>query len=137
MWCGAISCLITIFSPFAHLTREGVIQKKYLLLADKARNKGMVWNNVRYDKKFAILVLQLRSLDSVHTYRVHFFRIDGNRILFFACPQEPQACVWTVMGTQKPTYEPYGNGPQTVQNRAKNTSNVHRSSHSYAHTIIQ
>ena len=29
-----------------------------------------------------------------------------------------------------------GNGPQTVQNRAKNTSNLHRSSHSYAHTII-
>ena len=27
-------------------------------------------------------------------------------------------------------------GPQTVQNRAKNTSNLHRSSHSYAHTII-
>ena len=25
---------------------------------------------------------------------------------------------------------------KTVQNRAKNTSNVHRSSHSYAHTII-
>ena len=34
------------------------------------------------------------------------------------------------------TYEPYGDGPQTVQKRAKNTSNVHRSSHSYAHTII-
>ena len=27
-------------------------------------------------------------------------------------------------------------GPQVVQNRAKNTSNVHRSSHSYAHTMI-
>jgi hypothetical protein len=24
----------------------------------------------------------------VHTYRVHFFPIDGDRILFFACPQE-------------------------------------------------
>ena len=44
--------------------------------------------------------------------------------------------MWTVIGTQKPTYESYGNGPQTVQNGAKNTSNVHRSSHSYAHTII-
>ena len=49
---------------------------------------------------------------------------------------KPHTCVCTVIGTQKPTYEPYGNGPQTVQNRAKNSSNVHRSSHSYAHTII-
>ena len=32
--------------------------------------------------------LQYRSLYSVHTYRVHFFPIDGDRILFFACPQE-------------------------------------------------
>ena len=56
MWCGAISCLITVFSAFAHLTLEGVIQRKYLLLAHKARNKGMVWNNVRYEKKISILV---------------------------------------------------------------------------------
>ena len=27
-------------------------------------------------------------------------------------------------------------GTQTVQNSARNTSNLHRSSHSYAHTII-
>ena len=48
----------------------------------------------------------------------------------------PQTCVWTVIGDQNPTYEPYGYGAQKVQKRAKNTSNLHRSSHSYAHTII-
>ena len=32
--------------------------------------------------------LQYRSLDFVHTYGVHFFPIDGDRILFFACRQE-------------------------------------------------
>ena len=47
-----------------------------------------------------------------------------------------KTCVRTVLGTQKLTYEPYGNGPQRVQKRAKNTSNVHRSSHSYAHSIM-
>ena len=31
--------------------------------------------------------LQYRSLYSVHTYRVRFFPIDGDPILFFACPQ--------------------------------------------------
>ena len=32
--------------------------------------------------------MQYRSLDFVHTYGVHFFPIDGDRILFFACRQE-------------------------------------------------
>ena len=31
---------------------------------------------------------------------------------------------------------PYGYGAQKVQKRAKNTSNLHRSSHSYARSII-
>ena len=48
----------------------------------------------------------------------------------------PQTCVWTVIGDQNPTYEPYGYGAQKVQKRAKNTSNLHRSSHSYARSII-
>ena len=37
---------------------------------------------------------------------------------------------------QNPAYEPYGYGAQKVQKRAKNTSKLHCSSHSYAHTII-
>ena len=41
-------------------------------------------NSKRQPCKF----LQYRSLYSVHTYRVHFFPIDGDRILFFACRQE-------------------------------------------------
>ena len=41
MWCGARSCLITVFSPFAHPTSKGVIHRKYLLLAHKARSNGM------------------------------------------------------------------------------------------------
>ena len=44
MWCGAISCSITVISSFAHLTRKGVVERKYLLLAHKARNKGMTKN---------------------------------------------------------------------------------------------
>ena len=36
-----MSCSITVFSPFAHPTSEGVIHRKYLLLAHKARNNGM------------------------------------------------------------------------------------------------
>ena len=32
--------------------------------------------------------MQLRSLDSVHTYRVHLFPIYGDQILIFACPKE-------------------------------------------------
>ena len=47
-----------------------------------------------------------------------------------------KTCVWTVIGDQNPTYEPYGYGAQKVQKRAKNTSNLHRSSHSYARSII-
>ena len=47
----------------------------------------------------------------------------------------PGTCVWTVIGDQNPTYEPYGYGAQKVQKRAKNTSNLHRSSHSYARSI--
>ena len=47
----------------------------------------------------------------------------------------PQTCVWTVIGDQNPTYEPYGYGAQTLQKRAKNTSNLHRSSHYYARII--
>ena len=57
----------------------------------------------------------------------------------FKCLQNhpmPQTCVWTVIGDQNPTYEPYGYGAQKVQKRAKNTSNLHRSSHSYARSII-
>ena len=48
----------------------------------------------------------------------------------------PQTCVRTVIGDQNPTYEPYGYGAQKVQKQAKKTSSLHRSSHSYAHTII-
>ena len=50
MWCGAISCSITVFSRFAHHTWEGVIQRKYLLLAYKARNKGIkgMTRNLQY-----------------------------------------------------------------------------------------
>ena len=47
----------------------------------------------------------------------------------------PQTCVWTVIGDQNPTYEPYGYGAQKVQKRAKNTSALQRSSHSYARSI--
>ena len=47
-----------------------------------------------------------------------------------------QTSVWTVIGAQNPTYEPYGYGAQKVQKRAKNTSNLHRSSHSHARSII-
>ena len=32
--------------------------------------------------------MQLRSLDSVHTYRVGFFPTDRHGVLIFACPQE-------------------------------------------------
>ena len=76
-------------------------------------------------------------------YIVHPMLVPGVSYCFsypaFKCLQYhpmPQTCVCTVIGTQKLIYEPYGNGPQTVQNRAKNTSNVHRSYHSYAHPII-
>ena len=48
----------------------------------------------------------------------------------------PQTCVWTVIGDQNPTYEPYRYGAQEVPKRAKKTSNLHRSSHSYARSII-
>ena len=48
----------------------------------------------------------------------------------------PQTCVRTVIGYENPTYEPYGYGAQKVQKRTKNTSNVHRSSHCYARSII-
>ena len=44
--------LFTLRSPYPGRPNT----KQILLLAHKARNKGMVWNNVRYDKKFAILV---------------------------------------------------------------------------------
>ena len=47
----------------------------------------------------------------------------------------PQTCVWTVIDDQNPTYEPYGYGAQKVQKRAKNTSNLHRSSRSCARSI--
>ena len=46
-------------------------------------------------------------------------------------PMPQNICVWTVIGDQNPTYEPYGYGAQKVQKRAKDTSNLHRSSHSY------
>ena len=39
-------------------------------------------------QKLTMQFLQYRSLHSVHTYGVHFFPIDEDRILFFACPQE-------------------------------------------------
>ena len=52
------------------------------------------------------------------------------------CHPMPQTCVWTVIGDQNPTYEPYGYGAPKVQKQAKNTSKLHRSSHSYARSII-
>ena len=126
------------------------MQRKNLLLAHKARNKGMVWNNDRYDKKFATLVQRRygprkvqKWAETPQNYIVPPMLVPAVSYLIsypaFKCLQYhpmPQTCVCTVIGTQKLTYEPYGNGPQTVQNRAKNTSNVHRSSHSYAHTVI-
>ena len=45
-------------------------------------------NSKGYSSRSAHSVLHLRSLDSLHTYPVHFLPIDGDRILFFACPQE-------------------------------------------------
>ena len=48
----------------------------------------------------------------------------------------PKTFVWTVIGAQNPTYEPYGYGAQKVHKQAKNTSSLHRSSHSYARSII-
>ena len=74
----------------------------------------------------------------VHPIRMHMLSYFMS-LLSFKCIQyqpKPQTCVWTVIGDQNPTYEPYGYGAQKVQKRAKNTSNLHRSSHSYAHTII-
>ena len=48
----------------------------------------------------------------------------------------PQTCVWTVIGDQNPTYEPYEHGAQMVRKRAKNTSKLHCSSHGSARSII-
>ena len=47
-----------------------------------------------------------------------------------------ETCVWTMIGDQNPTYEPYGYGAQKVQKRAKNTSKLHCSSHVCARSII-
>ena len=68
-----------------------------------------------------------------------YLRISSGPCPGYKCLQYhpmPQTYVWTVIGYQNPTYEPYGYGVQKVQKRAKNTSNLHRSSHSYARSII-
>ena len=147
MWCGAISCSITVFLPFTHLTVEGgntsSWHTKHATRAWCGTTSGMT-GNLQYLSTVDMDHKRCKNgPETPQNYIVHPMLVPVVSYLIsypaFKCLQyhpRLQTCVCTVIGTQKLTYEQYGNGPQTVQNRAKYTSYVHRSSHSHAHSII-